>query len=236
MLTSETKASKAQWKWVIGTVVLLLVCMAGIFIARWALDPASRFGFRTLRSAVDADGDGLDDYTDIMRGARAYIQTTPEYSARYYAGGYPPDGVGVCADVIWRAFDAAGYDLKGLIDEDIRQNLKLYPRVRNSGGIDSDIDFRRVANLNVFFSRFAETLTVDVEQIDQWQQGDIVVYDGHIAILSDRRNELGLPYIIHHAGAGPAEEDGLTSRPILAHYRWNMSLTQSNSEEEKEDA
>ena len=38
------------------------------------------------------------------------------YQSKYYAGGYPDDGLGVCTDVIWQALQAAGYDLKALVD------------------------------------------------------------------------------------------------------------------------
>ena len=69
-----------------------------------------------MHSPIDRNGNGLDDLTDLVRGARAYIRTQPEYVDSYYAGGYPPEGEGVCTDVIWRAFQAAGYDLKAMLD------------------------------------------------------------------------------------------------------------------------
>lgn len=31
-------------------------------------------------------------------------------------GGYPPDNIGVCIDVVWRAFANAGYSLKDMVD------------------------------------------------------------------------------------------------------------------------
>ena len=142
-----------------------------------------RFGIQTVHSPIDRNGNGLDDLTDLVRGARAYIRTQPEYVDSYYAGGYPPEGEGVCTDVIWRAFQAAGYDLKAMLDEDVRRDPVAY----SIQSIDTNIDFRRVANLRVFFERSGcQALSTDLVDWSQWQPGDIVVFNGHIAIVSDR--------------------------------------------------
>ena len=65
------------------------------------------FGIETYRSPLDKNGNGIDDQTDILQGAKTYLDThKPQYNASsYFAGGYPeigPDGVweGVCTD--WR--------------------------------------------------------------------------------------------------------------------------------------
>lgn len=185
---------------------------------------AEHFGITTLVSKIDCDKDGIDDYADIMLGARAYVQTKPRYKSTYYANGYPPDGEGVCTDVIWKAFQNAGYSLKDLVDADIAANIAAYPRVE--GKPDPGIDFRRVKNLQVFFERNATSLPIETTNIAAWQPGDIVVYaSSHIAIVSDLRNKDGLPYIIHHGGQPVLEEDALTRDKICGHYRWDMSIT-----------
>lgn len=46
----------------------------------------------------------------------------------------------------------------------------------------------------------------------------------HIAIVSDRRNQQGVPYVIHHANPFQKiyEEDILEKHnDIRGHYRWN---------------
>ena len=177
-----------------------------------------RYGVVTPRAPTDADGDGLDDWADLTLGARAYIGTHPVYDPGYYDGGYAPEGHGVCADVIWRALKAAGYDFKALLDQDISSHPGRYPLP--NGMKDSNIDFRRVVNLEAYFRYNGLTVTGEWLDPNQWQPGDIVVYEGHIAVCSDRRNGQGLPYIIHHTGRGAFEEDALTDRPILGHYRW----------------
>ena len=77
------------------------------------------FGIENFRSSHDQDKDGVDDQTDILESARAYTATNPKYKSRYYEGGYPDDGYGVCTDVVAFALRGAGYDLMELVDEDI---------------------------------------------------------------------------------------------------------------------
>lgn len=52
---------------------------------------AEDFGIETLQSPLDADGDGIDDYTDILLGARRDAENHPKYDPGYFAGGYPPE-------------------------------------------------------------------------------------------------------------------------------------------------
>lgn len=201
-------------------LILFLLFISGIIYLRYFhAFCAQELGIAELKSSLDSDGDGIDDYTDIMLGARAYIKTKPHYKSRYYAGGYPDDGCGVCTDVIWQAFAAAGYNLKELVDADIQDAQDVYDIELR----DPNIDFRRVRNLNVFFSRHAERLTTLLDDPAQWQPGDIVVFDKHIAICSDKRNRDGLPFIIHHGNPieGAVEINKLDKMTITAHYRWN---------------
>ena len=176
---------------------------------------ASELGLTELCSPIDADGDGIDDWHDIMLGARSYIETDPSYKSRYYEGGYPDDGYGVCTDVVWQGFAAAGYDLKSLVDSHIAENPELYP-----DEADPNIDFRRVKNLSIFFEQTAQSLTIDTSYPEEWQPGDIVVYENHIAVCSDKMNRDGLPFIIHHGPLGAREADELESKDIIGHYRW----------------
>ena len=210
---------------------LLLVLICVIILLIYHLIPkqvyyAEGFGIDLPESEVDFDNDGIYDYMDIMLGARKDAENRPRYDGSYVAGGYPSDDVGVCADVIWRAFKNAGYTLKDMIDEDIKKNKDDYPGL--DGRPDTNIDFRRVRNLKVFFDKYAQSLTLDPYQIEQWQPGDIVVFGEkytHIGIISDKRNKDGIPYLIHNAGQYEREEDALIrwmkKDTITGHYRWN---------------
>jgi len=210
--------------------ILLIIIIALIAtLTYWMYKPsytAEDFGIETIKSSIDKDGDGIDDYTDILLGARAEAKREPEYKSAYYAGGYPPETEGVCTDVIWRAFRDAGYSLKDMVDEDISQNIDKYPRV--NGKQDRNIDFRRVPNLKVYFERNHITLTNDLNEIAEWQPGDIVVFGSkHIGIISDKRNKKGIPYLIHNGGQPNREEDILElynqHEAIIGHYRLKNS-------------
>lgn len=179
----------------------------------WTGAPIAQF-----HSGHDEDGDGVDDQQDMLDGAKAYVATKPRYASRYYAGGYPDDGYGVCTDVVAQAMKASGYDLMQEVSDDIA----AHPGDYAIDTPDANIDFRRVPTLKVFFAHTAVALTTDTSAIDEWQGGDIVIYDNHIAIVSDKRDADGVPYIIHHYSPDQAsyEEDALRNwGAINGHYR-----------------
>ena len=160
-------------------------------------------------ATVDADADGIADNGDVLAAALAYIQTRPHYKSVYYPSGYPDDEHGVCTDVVAIACREAGYDLQALVAADVARRPEAYAIEIP----DPAIDFRRTPNLKVFF---------DAHEITEWRGGDIVLYEGHIGIVSDRRNERGVPYLIHHSGPFQLryEEDKLQSYGhIVGHYR-----------------
>ena len=189
-------------------LILIIIAISVLFIFQKfkKVYAAKDFEIETIKSKIDFDNDGIDDYTDILQGARIESKNKPKYKSAYYSGGYPPDNEGVCTDVIWRAMKNAGYSLKDMVDEDIKENTEQYPRVE--GKPDPNIDFRRVPNLKVYFERNQINLTTDLGKIEEWQPGDIVVFGtSHIGIISDKRNKKGIPYLIHNGGQLLREED-----------------------------
>ena len=199
---------------------LLLVCL--LFASCRDYYTAEFFGIETVKSSVDYNKNGKDDYTDFVLGARRDAKNKPTYDDRYFENGYPPDNIGVCADVIWRAFKEAGYSLRDMVDRDIANDLRSYSSIVTP---DTNIDFRRVRNLKVFFAKHAISLTVDIDAIEEWQPGDIVIFGNntHIGIVSDRRNADGRPYIIHNSGQENREEDYLGKEKVTSHYRFDAS-------------
>ena len=176
------------------------------------------FNIETYISSTDKDNDGIDDQTDILNNVREYIETKPIYKSKYYATGYPDDEYGVCTDVVAFGLKSAGYDLMLLVNEDIKNNRDKY----DIEIIDKNIDFRRVNNLKIYFDNNAISLTTDIYEIEEWQGGDIVIFDGHIGIVSDKRNKNGVSFLIHHANPYQRyyEEDVLENRnDIIGHYR-----------------
>ncbi len=182
---------------------------------------ASDFDIKTIYGKTDYDKDNIDDYTDFVLGARKDAENNPKYVSKYYDTSYPPDNEGVCTDTIWRAFKNAGYSLRDMVDNDIALYPEDYPNIKNR---DINIDFRRVVNLDIFFSKYSQSLTLDPKEIAEWQPGDIVVFeDKHIGIISDRRNSEGITFVIHNGGQKNREEDYLTKSEITGHYRFDAS-------------
>jgi uncharacterized protein YijF (DUF1287 family) len=179
---------------------------------------ASELNIPEIKSKNDKNNNGVDDYTDIMLGARKFVESNPAYKSDYIVGGYPPEGTGVCTDVVAKGFENAGYNLKDMVDKDIAENLSKYTTIKEP---DPNIDYRRVKNLKIFFDRKAQSLPTSFDNPADWQAGDIVVFTTHIAVCSDRRNKDGIPYIIHHDTGGAREANNIHDMPIVGHYRWN---------------
>ena len=214
------------------------IIAAGIVLAAIAVLIYNRFSYKEtstkrpryayknkieqIKSSIDKDGDGVDDQSDILESALEYIQTKPKYESRYYIGGTPDDGYGVCTDVVAAALLGAGYDLQKLVDKDIHEHPENY----DIQSPDENIDYRRVRNLQVYFKYNTKSLTTDLSEIEEWQGGDIVIFKKHIGIVSDRRDKNGVTYIIHHGSKYQRayEQKYLKSKAdeIVGHYRWEL--------------
>lgn len=203
-------------------IVLLIIFITYIFYFLNVIPHKSYdnnyFNILTYKSNIDMDNDNVDDQTDILQNAKEYIKKRPKYKSKYYSTGYPNDEYGVCTDVIAISLLNSGYDLQELVYQDILQNKQNY----DIDTIDRNIDFRRVRNLNVYFKNNHISLTTDITKIDEWQGGDIVVFKEHIGLISDKRNQNGIPFVIHHSNPFQIryEEDILENRDdIIGHYR-----------------
>lgn len=218
MKTARMKKSEAVIALSAGLIALIIV-FAALLVAAHLSRPETSYSSSEV-SSYDFNGNGLSDAMDLVLGARADAENHPTYDGRYWQGGYPPDNIGVCTDVVWRAFRAARYSLRDMVDADIAARPSAYPNVTQR---DSNIDFRRVKNLRVFFRTYAVSLTNDIRDTDAWQPGDIVIFgnDKHIGIISDKRTESGRPYVIHNGGQNDREEDALGNDKVTGHYRFD---------------
>lgn len=212
-------------------IIFLLLCIICITLFVYTFlnqtyYTAEDFHIPTIKSKIDANNNGIDDYTDILLGARIDAENHPTYNGKYWDNGYPPSDIGVCTDVIWRAFKYAGYNLRRMVDQDIAISNEQDYHIKTP---DSNIDFRRVGNLYVFFHKYAESLTLDISKIEEWQPGDIVVFGSmkHIGIISDKRNKNSEPFLIHNSGQPFREENVLRKLAkkdgITGHFRWDAS-------------
>ena len=208
--------------WIIGVGVLLGVIVLVFFLYEFQIIPHpsynnEHFQITTYKSLIDKDEDGVDDQTDILQSAKEYLATNPKYKSKYYGTGYPDDEYGVCTDVVAFALLHSGYDIMTLLNEDVMEVRDAY----DIDIVDKNIDFRRVNNLDTYFKRHMISLSTDLSNISDWQGGDIVVFDGHIGIVSDKRNFKGIPFLLHNANPYQIryEEDVLEKYTIISHYR-----------------
>lgn len=166
--------------------------------------------------------------TRLANAARVQIGRTVRYDPAYQSIKYPNGDVpmdrGVCSDVVVRAFRVAlGLDLQKLVHEDMERDFKEYPNNWGLESPDKNIDHRRVANLQTYFKRMGWFIAVS-KRADDYKPGDLVACIvppnlPHIMVVSNRKNLLGRPLVIHNIGAGTKEEDRLFEFPLTAHYR-----------------
>ncbi|PDV62512.1 DUF1287 domain-containing protein, partial [Escherichia coli] len=164
----------------------------------------------------------------IADGARQQIGSTLFYDPAYvqltYPGGDVPQERGVCSDVVIRALRSQKVDLQKLVHEDMAKNFAEYPQKWQLKRPDSNIDHRRVPNLETWFTRHDKTRPISKNPSD-YQAGDIVSWRldnglAHIGVVSDGFARDGTPLVIHNIGAGAQEEDVLFSWRMVGHYRY----------------
>jgi uncharacterized protein YijF (DUF1287 family) len=165
---------------------------------------------------------------DLVNAARSQIGRTLFYDPSYQAIGYPNGDVsldrGVCTDVVVRALRVAyGYDLQECVHKDMKKHFGKYPQIWGLSRPDTNIDHRRVPNLQKFFERKGWSLPLSNHHLD-FKPGDMVTCivppnRPHIMIVSDRRGKDNIPLVIHNIGGGTQEEDRLFEFDLTGHYR-----------------
>lgn len=156
------------------------------------------------------------------------VRYDPKYVSIPYPMGDVPTNTGVCTDVVIRSYRQLGIDLQQLLHEDIRQAFNAYPskKVWGLNKPDSNIDHRRVYNLQAFFERHGDVLPISNEARD-YQPGDLVTWQispkmPHIGIVVDvATDDPDRHMIVHNIGQGPKIDDLLFAFPITGHYRFN---------------
>jgi uncharacterized protein YijF (DUF1287 family) len=183
-----------------------------------------------IRELVESGDPGAAVAAAALERSKADVTYDPAYYSIPYPGGDVPADKGVCTDVVVRAYRALGVDLQQLIHEDMSANFRLYPQFWQLKGPDSNIDHRRVPNLQRFFTRHGQDLEIGKVDAD-YAFGDIVAWRlpfgesrqaaSHIGIVvpgpgakSDQK------WVVHNIGAGPEWEDELFSYEIVGHYRY----------------
>lgn len=182
-----------------------------------------------LATSVSADNHNSSaSFSDrLVTAAIERTRHTVNYDGRYlkleYPNGDVPDNIGVCTDVIIRAYRQLDIDLQKDIHEDMQANFGDYPKLWGLKTTDKNIDHRRVPNLQTLFKRKGKVLAVSTDG-SKYQAGELVTWMlagnlPHIGIVTDKKSSDGKrPLIVHNIGAGPKLEDILFKYPITGHY------------------
>jgi len=172
----------------------------------------------------------------LIAAARQQIGVTLIYDPGYTRIVYPDGDIdrlyGVCADVIVRAYrDGLDLDLQELLHRDMKKNFAAYPTTWGLDRPDTNIDHRRVLNIETFLKRKGGQVwrnkggvTDGAAFPEALVSGDIVTWrlNGrlpHIAFVGDTGDA---PTVIHNIGWGARENAlaGLSPHLPVGHYRW----------------
>lgn len=164
----------------------------------------------------------------LANAGQAIENSSIVYDGSYYTIDYPggdvPASIGVCTDVIIRAYRVLGIDLQKEIHEDVLQHNDAYSRIKKP---DKNIDHRRVPNLATFFKRHGKVLVISENPAD-YKPGDIIWWNlaetgslNHIGLVVNKKSSDGKRYlVIHNIGAGQNIGDFLFGAKIVGHYSY----------------
>jgi hypothetical protein len=150
----------------------------------------------------------------------------PAYVTIPYPNGDLPIERGVCTDVVIRALRKGGVDLQKEVHEDMKASFSVYPKIWGMKKTDTNIDHRRVPNLQTYFKRKGKSLSVTKNASD-YKPGDLVTWDltddglPHIGLVTNLWSEETKRYVIvHNIGSGARLEDRLFDWKVTGHYRY----------------
>lgn len=167
---------------------------------------------------------------DLAEAAKERLGHTVIYDGAYQSIAYPngdvPDDKGVCSDVVIRSYRSLNIDLQKRVHEDMLINFADYPNIWGLKKPDSNIDHRRVPNLETFFKRKGKSLVISNNAKD-YHPGDLVSWRldnnlPHIGIVSSIKSEKdpNRYKVIHNIGWGPKLDDMLFDFKIVGHFRY----------------
>lgn len=167
----------------------------------------------------------------LSNAALLIIDSSIDYDPTYFSIKYPngdiPSNKGVCTDVIIRSYRKLNIDLQKEVHEDMVTNFEAYPSLQKWGltSTDTNIDHRRVPNLEVFFERKGKKLPV-TQDANDYKTGEIVTWLinnklDHIGIVTSKKSADGKRnLIVHNVGSGQVLEDCLFRYKITGHYSY----------------
>ena len=168
--------------------IVILIIM-NRFIIKKEYYKASDFKINTIYSKIDYNNNGIDDYSDILLGAKKNIGKTVSEE-----------------EFVIYSFKYAGYNINKMIKKDKHDKEK-----------------DTLSNFKEYLKRNAKRITKKINKIEEYQPGDILIFNNNIGIISDKRNKDGHPFIIYYKNK-IVEEDIMKDIDIENHYRFDTSL------------
>jgi uncharacterized protein YijF (DUF1287 family) len=107
----------------------------------------------------------------------------------------------------------------------MKANFSKYPKIWGLKRPDTNIDHRRVPNLQVFFTRKGKSLGIS-NNPDDYKTGTLVTWMinnklPHIGVVTNKKSKDGKrPLLVHNIGGGQVLEDCLFAFPITGHYSY----------------
>lgn len=184
--------------------------------------------FLTLSIVLNAQSKSVSFDIKLANAGVSIEDASIVYDGSYYSIDYPdgdvPANIGVCTDVIIRAYRVIGVDLQKEVHEDVLKNNAAYSGVKR---VDKNIDHRRVPNLATFFKRHGKVLPITSKASD-YKPGDVIWWNlsetgslNHIGLVVNQKSDDGERFlVIHNMGGGQVIEDFLFNAKIVGHYSY----------------
>ena len=184
----------------------------------------------------DHDRDHIPDSLDIHLGLMKSMINHARYDESYHGVSYPMGDVnrkvGVCTDVVVRAYRNAGINLQERLIKDMYRSPRSYD-LKNNKKPSKGYEHRRVRRLYPYFKRHFKKLSTQFDQDAKgrqaWLPGDIVFMDmnpnskrpTHVGLIAGHIQVSGFPLLAHNAARFfyASEHDILFAQPLIARFR-----------------
>jgi|LakMenEpi03Aug12_release.lakeMendotaPanAssembly.Ray.scaffolds.fasta_scaffold381600_2 uncharacterized protein YijF (DUF1287 family) len=215
--------------WVILVIAIGIGCWFGRPLVPFLKAAQEGVSMEQAEILISSLQDSPDPARRLAAAALIHSGENIAYDPAYYRIAYPDGDVapnkGAEADVVIRCVRKLGIDLQKEVHEDMKAHFRYYPQLWDASGPDTNIDHRRVANLQRFFERKGTTLSASRDAAD-YQPGDIVIWslanaDKHIGIIvPGPGTHMAEPWVVHNIGTGVKWENTLFDYKIEAHFRY----------------
>ncbi len=233
-----------------GIAALWIWVFTPVFVTPQEFHETQKRFDRAIREVVRAHGPGGsdpglppwpppldDDQIRVIACAEAEVARGVRYLASQQSLPFPwgdlPPHFATSADLVIRCLRAVNVDLQQMIAVDRKAEPKRYPlELFSNKKPDRGVDHRRVSYLFAFLHHYLPQAPVETEtpeELARWLPGDLVFWseggrEGHpglVGIVSDRRDETGMPLVVTLVPdeTRASSHHRLDDWPIIGHAR-----------------